>query len=88
MFGTQGEVTSHVKTQHTDNPERFECTVEGCEMTFPSMSNMTRHVKKVHEGERPYECAHGKDVTRVSSSTDRNKHIDSVHLGLNHSNES
>jgi krueppel-like factor 15 len=68
--------------QHTtDNPERFECTVEGCEMTFPSMGNMTRHVKKVHEGERPYACTwEGCDM--FPSSTDRNKHIDSVHLGI------
>jgi hypothetical protein len=62
-------VTSHVNTQHTDNPERFECTVEGCEMTFPSMSNMTRHVKKVHEGERPYATWEGCDnVSKLDRS--------------------
>jgi uncharacterized C2H2 Zn-finger protein len=64
------------------NPERFECTVEGCEMTFPSMGNMTRHVKKVHEGERPYECTWEGCDKMFPSSTDRNKHIDSVHLGI------
>jgi hypothetical protein len=50
------------------------------------MSNMTRHVKKVHEGERPYECTWEGCDKMFPSSTDRNKHIDSVHLGINHSN--
>jgi hypothetical protein len=57
------------ETQHTENPERF-APAEGCDMTFPSMSNMTS-CQEGPWGERPYECTWEGCDKKFSSSTDQ-----------------
>ncbi|KAJ3366950.1 Strongly-conserved Zn-finger binding protein (TFIIIA) [Allomyces javanicus] len=49
----------HMKQQHLADdalPPSFPCPHDGCAKSFSSKNNLTKHVRVVHEGIKPFEC--------------------------------
>ncbi|KNE54601.1 hypothetical protein AMAG_00565 [Allomyces macrogynus ATCC 38327] len=49
----------HMKQQHPADgvlPPSFPCPHDGCAKSFSSKNNMTKHVRVVHDGIKPFEC--------------------------------
>ncbi|KNE56242.1 hypothetical protein AMAG_02075 [Allomyces macrogynus ATCC 38327] len=49
----------HMKQQHPSDgvaPPSFPCPHDGCAKSFLSKNNLTKHVRVVHDGIKPFEC--------------------------------
>ena len=53
-FKSQAQLTLHLKMHANDR--RFVCHVDGCGKSYVTKALLTKHVKTVHLGERPYLC--------------------------------
>ena len=68
-------ITNIIRSLHEDN--NHVCQV--CTKVFKHKSDLRRHIKSVHQGEKPYHCPEcGKDFSRKPNL---NHHIRSVHKG-------
>lgn len=54
-FKSRSGLFTHVKS-HKANPKLHECPVPECGYTSVNTSNMLRHRRMVHEGERKFQC--------------------------------
>jgi hypothetical protein len=95
----QAELEQHIENFHSDSPaapkKSFPCEYEGCSKTFSKRSNMSQHVRNVHQGHR-FRCGqveHGDNLTMAgwnnakgcgqdfTTKANLETHIRHVHLG-------
>ena len=53
-FDTLEELSSHHKQLHKDKRLRLKCSI--CTQSFLAKRSLTRHIKTVHEGIKPFKC--------------------------------
>ncbi|CAN8235396.1 unnamed protein product [Cochlearia groenlandica] len=68
-------IKRHLRTHDEEStPREVKCEVEGCSLTFSKASNLQKHVKAAHEGNRPYVCGFQGCGMRFAYKHVRDKH--------------
>ena len=72
----KGSLKAHIQTKRK-NKKIFSCDVTDCKMVFGHKHHLKRHIKSVHNKERPHQC--GQCLKKFSAKSYIRKHIEVVH---------
>ncbi|KAH9855386.1 hypothetical protein C2E23DRAFT_901735 [Lenzites betulinus] len=71
------------KRRQQDTTRKYACPFEGCDAEdFARRNNLKAHIDSVHEGVRPFACAHGACRDRFARRHDAVRHYQSKHTTL------